>query len=360
MWRLSLLALSSLLLLGAAGHEFEGLGEVPVVGGNLVSARRLALRNARRDAVARAVATLVPEQQLAAHESRLRQAIYLRATRYVRTYRVLEEARQGATFRLRLAAALDLKRLQGDLTRLLGAGYTTPGPQRSATLGLALRLPRDAALAAELRQRLRQALGRAGISSVDLGQGHGRTPPALALVLRGELSCQQAPGVRGASLEGASCRAALRLERVAGGETLASGEAQAWGAGATEAEARQSAARQALDRALAPLLARLRSLPDVAAHTTLAGGKIVRLSGVLTHAQYDAVSRALQRSIPGVGSCRVRRVARGEVWYQLTTRAQPRALASALEQHSFGSFSLKLKSISGESIWMTVEPTPQG
>ena len=76
-------------------REFEGVGEVPVVGGNQVSARKRAILAARRDAVSKAVATLLPESKMAELEQGLTRDIYPRVELYVGTYQVQEEAKQA-------------------------------------------------------------------------------------------------------------------------------------------------------------------------------------------------------------------------------------------------------------------------
>lgn len=350
-------------LLVAGDHpEFEGQGEVKVVGGNLVSARRGALRNARRDAVARAVAERIPAEKLEALRVRLRSSIYRRASRYIRTYRVLEEGRQGSLFRIRVAVALNSKRLQSDLDKLLGA-TTKPGQRGTARIGLWLVVtPPDAGLEASMRARAQATLGGAGYSAVKVVQKPGRDwanvgrARSTAFLIKATVELARASGVRGLDLQGARATARVWLGMVATKTGMAESTEQAWGAGAQPQEASSAAARRALDRALGLVLARLgdRLRPGKLS----AGQRVLHVSGLTSYRQYHRITRILREQIPGVTGCELRRVGKGEVWYAVATNHSAKRLAGALERQTFGGFMLKTRNIVGGSAWMIIKPVP--
>ena len=142
MRRTTQLSLAALVLLvgsalSAGGSEFQGIGEVPVIGGNQVSARKRAIRAAGRDAVSKAVASILPAEKVVELEQGLKRDIYARTGRYIRTYRVLEEEKEARRFRIKVAASLNLSRLRLDLSRLTDSvDGTTPTSAEQAQVTL--------------------------------------------------------------------------------------------------------------------------------------------------------------------------------------------------------------------------------
>lgn len=342
--------------------EHEGTGEVQVVGGNLVSARRRALRHARRDAVARAVASRVPAGKLAELQVKLKSSIYRRASRYIRTYRVLEETHQGRLFRIKVAVVVNTKRLHGDLGKLLGTS-TSPGTAKGvkAKVGVWLEVKHvaDRAAMSALRARITSTLDAAGYTAVALQKpgtqwsSQARAQGA-AFVLKVSMEMAAAKGIRGLALAGAKGTATLWLGMVATSSKLIETSVEGWGAAAKPKDARREAAHSALARGLANVLATLKG--RLHPGQIAAGQRVIHLSGLSSFEQYRRITRALQEQISGVVRCDLRRMGPGEVWYAVQTSHSARHLATELERRTFGKFVVKTKNIVGGSVWMTVEP----
>lgn len=345
----------------ADAPEHEGTGEVQVVGGNLVSARRRALRNARQDAVARAVAARVDAAKLAELEVKLKSAIYRRASRYIRTYRVLEETHQGKVFRVRVAVKINAKRLQGDLSQLVGTP-STPGNVKGgkAKIGVWLEVKNAAhgAAAPALKALVHKRITEAGYVPVALpGPGDQWSKQAksqgAAFALRLTLEMADAPGVRGLDLAGAKASATVWLGMVATDAKLTEASSVGWGAAVKASEARRAAAVRALARGLRTVLGALKG--RLRPGQIGAGQRVIHISGLSSYDQFRRVTRALRERISGVVRCEVRRTGPGEVWYAVVTGRTAKALAAELEKQTFDAFTLKTKNIVGGSAWMTVE-----
>jgi len=302
--------------------EVEGEGEVPVVGGNLVSARGRALALARQNAVAAAVAKVVPAEKLEQRQTILRGAVYRRDALYVRRYRILEEGEQGRMFRVRVAVELDSKRLFSDLRKLLGEGDvgTTPTTVRAVCLRMDVRPSSIAGVAALMRTRL----AAAGFSIPSNASGCG-----VELVVG--LTVREAEGVRGLGLAGAHSRMQLALKNV-GAALLLERTQEDWGVAATLEEAQRMAARQTLERATSLVVQALqRHWPRGQ------GQQVVRVSGVASLRQHQAIQRFMERKVPGVRRVTPRRFERREVWFRVVGGTS-RELASLLASHEFRSF----------------------
>lgn len=364
-WLLALVCLAPLL--AGNGLELEGRAEVQVIGGNLVSARKRALRLARQDAVARAVAARLTVKQLDQLQVKLKHGIYRRARRYVRTYRVLEEANQGRTFRIRVAVLLNTKRLQGDLNKIVGRQQPGPGADASkAKVGLWIKLEsRDAAMHAPLLKAARDRLLAAGFglppvvlraSKEDDLRARAQAAGA-SILLKVKVTLSGAKGIRGLDLTGARARVEVWLGVVDAGTRLAGTSADGWGAAELAQAARLQASERGLARALEPALAKLKSRLSPGAVPP--GHRLIHVSGLSTFAQHQRITHALKESITGVQRCALRRLSQAEAWYAVRTNHTASRLAGLLVAQSFATFSLKTKSVAGGTIWLTVEPAPE-
>ena len=335
-----------------------------MVGGNLVSARRRALRHARQDAVAKAVASRVPAEKLAELQVKLKSAIYRRASRYIRTYRVLEETHQGRLFRIRVAVVVDTKRLHGDLGKLIGSSTTPVSGGNKAKVGLWIQInsAADRASLAPLRASAAKAIIAAGFTATPLLTDPGARWSSLAarqgvaFVLKISLEMAGADGVRGLGLAGAKAKATLWLGMVATNAKLIEATVEGWGAAVKPRQARHAAAERALSRGLARILATLKG--RLRPGEIAAGHRVVHVSGLSSFDQYRRITRALREHIPGVARCDLRRIGPQEVWYAVRTSRTAKQLAGELARRNFGKFVLKTKNIVGGSAWMTVEPIP--
>lgn len=331
-----------------SAQETEGVGEAPVVGGNLVSARRRALDLARQDAVARAVAGEVPPEKLAEQQATLRGGLYKRHRLYVRSYRVLDEARDGRRFRVRVAVVLDSKRLLHDLRRLLGL-KATPEPVVGRPL-VCLVAQGSAGPALE------RALSTAGFST--------RTGEAEGCGVRVAVSVtlEDVEGVRGVALHGARSTASVRATLGTSADLLAEASARGLGAAPGPEEARRVATQRALDRVVPKLVASLeRQWPRSAQQDR----RVVRVSGVTSLQQQETIRSFLERRVPGVRRVLPTRFEQGEIWLAVAGGA-PQELARALASQDLSScgpsptpgckpLRLRLRSESGGTLWLTVQ-----
>jgi hypothetical protein len=331
----------------AASDEHIGEGQARVIGGNLVSARKRALGNARRDAVVHAVTAMLEPQQLAAVSAALEEAIYRRSARYVRRYRVLEEAQEGVVFRIKVAVSLNVKRLLRDLKRVVDR-YGSGGGGTASRLAIRPSLKvkgGESSIAKQLARYARQELQQGGYAT---------TEPAK-LELSGVVTISKSAPVRGLQLPAASADLSLTLRQLSDNTVLTSVRTKGWGVARSRAEAEQQAAHRSLVQALPRALQELRKRWPVFA--VAKDELMLRVSGLSTLGQHREIERVLSEKIGGVRWCRLRRINKGEVWYVLRTAAgvRPRALSQALTAYLFGSFKLSAKRTEGGFIWLIVE-----
>ena len=352
--------------------EVAGTGQVVVVGGNLVSARRRALDLARRDAVAAAVASMLPPAQLGEHLATLRGGIYRRHSYYIQRYRVLRETREGKTFKVLVAAVVNSKRLRSDLVRLTGVKPMQPaegGPRVGVTVQVGAsagqgRLP--SAIAREVSSRV--SAGGYRVTGLSGQSDPGRSTCQALLSIR--VDVHGAEGVRGLGLAGARAVASARLSIRNSGTVVAQSRVERWGVGQSPALAGARAARRAVERLAADVLEGLRrQWPRGAARR----GYVVRLSRVSSLQQLLAVERHLRRGVSGVRHVAAWRFAAGEAWLMVRGEVRLPDLSRLLASREFqtscpaaadpgedaprrcGPFRLRLKSADGGAAWFTVQ-----
>jgi hypothetical protein len=336
--------LLALLPSSGAAAEFEGAGEAHVVGENMVAARRRAMDRAREDALAAAVATLIDSEQVTAHADKLRGSVYKRHQAYVRRYRVLEEGLDGRVFRVRVAVVIDSKRLLSDLRRLLGI---TAGGAEQGRPTVVLRVELQGAggrtsLGDRLATWLEGRLAAAGFSTDRQGQGE----PGGKLLLSAQVQVAAEAGVRGLGLAGARGQATVTLALRKSGSLVVQGSGTGWGVSAGLEPAQRMAAERALELATRPVL-------EAMQRQWTKGYHVVRVSGVASFDQVVAIRRFLVEKVPGVRRVLPRRLERGEVWF-VVSGGSSREIVGQISGFDFQSFDLKLKSIDGGSVWLTV------
>jgi hypothetical protein len=338
-------------LAAAAGPvEFSGVGNVRIIGGNQVSARQRALREAHQQAVSQALSTILDEGQLRRLAPQLRRIVAGHRA-YVRNYRVIAESEEGASFRVEVAVVLDLKRLRQDLRQVVGPGSAGSPAARVRLAWWPRRELSEATVVADLEGELRGA----GFEPVRVAdEATARRAGAPAMLSLG-LEVKDSPGVRGLALAGAHAVAQLRARLTTDGTLLAEKQGEGWGVGETAAEARRAAARRALRQGLGPLL----RLFEARWPGRLDGGKrkLVQITGLTSPLQHEAVHRALERQIAGVRRCRPWRLASGSAWFSLETTLDEGQLAEALQRQPFD-FRLRPKSIGAGVAWLELEPLP--
>lgn len=335
-----------LLLAAATPVEYEGAGEATIIGGNLVSARKRAMKKASEDAVTSAVVTMTSPEKLNEAGDKLNSSIHQRYHRYIRSYRVLEESQEDRVFRIRIAVKLDGKRLLRDLKRIVGDASPVHPPSSESRRRIGLRLTVEAPDAVKFRQlfasQLEQALQAAGFDPVQ--------DDAVRLIASATLMVAAEEGVRGMDLVGARAEISITAAN------LVRRHAVDWGMG----DSMEQAARMAVQRVLK------RTLPQVVrdlgerwpARKVKQGERMVVVSNVKSFDQYRAIRSALTDKIVGVQGCVPRRMSHKEVSFSVRTEIAVRDLADALAGQSFQGFKLNSQRIEGGSAWLTIMPYP--
>jgi hypothetical protein len=328
----------------AAAPEYEGEGVAQIVGGNVVSARRRALKAAQREAVVQAVEAHLP----AGHTGPQTQPsvqIHRRFARYLERYRVLTEEQQGRHFHIRIAATLDLGRLRRDLAAALGgSGAPSSGEVR---IRLAVRTetrPPAPAINQRLAARVVSRLRWLGFEVAADG---------AAARVTSVVSIRPAEAVRGVALPSAHASTTISVAPAAAQVT-----GQGWGVGRRQAEADEAAAIRSVESAMSRLVPVLRSRWP--SSLTRSGRHVVRVSGVRSFSQFAAIREACAEKTGGVRSCLPRRFTRGEACFLVTTTAalKTSALAAAFAKHRFEGYALKIKRAGGGAAWLALEAKP--
>jgi len=340
---------------GPTAGEYEGVGEVPVVGGNQVSARRRALELARRDAVGQAVVALLPEGKAEALGDQIRSEIHARAGVYVRTYRVLEERQAARRFRVKVAARLDISRLQDDLNRLVGikpgeggAGEAGQPPRLvvsfERSFPAAGRAPARAALISALaRHDLRLSSGKAAESDAAGEAG-------VALVAT--LATPESKQIRGTAWP--ARRVTLTLRLLQGATEVTRSSAAAWGAAPTIDAALARALKPCLKKGLAALLKHDRARAMLAMRRT--GWLEVRVVGVNSARQLRRLRAEVCRRWAGRGGCRLTGAGNGAANFSIRTRRAAASVGKSMEGRALGdNFILKVMRVEGGQLWLTVQ-----
>ena len=119
------LAVAILLMCGAPAWAQDGaieaVGEMPVVGGDRVRAREMALGEALRQAVEQTLALLVEPEVWTQQAPKLRAQFAGRTKDFIVNYRVLEESVQAGVLRVRIAAQVAMGALTRELNKTLAA-----------------------------------------------------------------------------------------------------------------------------------------------------------------------------------------------------------------------------------------------
>jgi hypothetical protein len=358
--------------------ELEGVGVAPVVGENLDSARSRALLAAKRDALVKALSLVVSASQA------VPDSFLARASDYISTYRVLDEAQAGATFTIRIVADIDRERLRRDLT---GASPRT-GAVKETPTAVAGRAPRvavvlhpgeggdalDEGAAARIGRLVESALADAGLEGLRLETG-GPAPGDLAaeatrrgatVLLEGRASATVEPGVRGLALAAVKARATLTATRLAaaapvgGAVAPASSTEEAWGFAATDPGARAAATASAV-------LAAVRSLADTLRQPAPGGTNppgppervsFVGISGLTSPAHYESIVQALCESAGARLTCRPQRFRRNLAWLAVRTDLGVLELVRVIEKLRIEGSPLRARRSSRDTVWIEAAPRP--
>ncbi|MBW2730980.1 MAG: hypothetical protein JRH20_01235 [Deltaproteobacteria bacterium] len=327
----------------ASASSYDAVGEARVVGGNVVSARRQALARAQSAALALAIASVADPAGVPAS---VHQALLTRRS-LIRTYRVLEEDRQGNSFRLKVAVDVDM----GSLRRLLGKGgvksrvkpHGVPKANRALALWAAPGFRGDVA----------RALKASGYRIVMLDgpreQAQKRVHRKAAVVLFFSTSVRRAEGVRGLGLMGVEFTLHIEARWSTNWMTVGTLEERGWGAGQTAPMAQ----KDALARLLPPLLKKLGALLKKHARPTLAAGDVlVGVAGLQGLAEQKAICEFLRAKDARV--CETHKLQMGRVWLRLFGTSGAAHIVRLLTAHDFSGFTLALERTQQQEVWLRV------
>ena len=358
------LALVLLLVPSASGsdREFEGTGEVPIVGGNQVSARKRAILAARRDAVSKAVAALLPEGKMTELQQSLSRDIYARAGLYVRTYRVLEEAKQARLYRVKIAAQVLVSRLRQDLSRLTGESSGNKGlPDEPTRVAVEVSFGPGWPQTSQARARAasRKLLEDRGLQLTLAASAQKPAPlPPGSDMLGLLLDAPQRQTIRGTGWPTVQVTALLTLARSGSSSPTAQAKAQAWGASPHGIE---PALGDALTRAVGKAFALLRR--DPAARAALdrvkPGWLQVRVNGITSPRQIRQLRRLICEEVASGGRCLLTDVGKGMMHLAAETRQLAKTVGTALSGRQLeNDFKLTFKQDRGARVWLEVIHAP--
>ena len=330
----------------AAAELFEGAASVRVVGGNLVSARRLALSAAKRDAAAVAIASVVGQERFDRLDDRVRESLVRKGASLVVTYRVLDEQVEDKRFALRLSVQFRLKALTSAVRTQLGdrpvdrTGGPISQPGRTlVALNVTCLGPSVGSHCAAVRQTVASAWRAAGYAAAVLASGQDDEIRArragAAWLVRLALTLRDGAPVRGIAWSTAACKGSVEAVSVGAGPTRpVAHQFELWRARSTAKQARRqalsAATRRANTWAVGALSRRRVSAPG--------GGRgvVIHLSGLSSYAGFARFERTLAESINGVSAVTLRRVMAGQAWWWVAFNGTTAALARALDGRTVG------------------------
>lgn len=278
-WKLPL-ALLGLLWLGRAVAQTPVAqdvvrAEAPIVAGNAVNAKKLALANAFRQATEQALAELVKQSEplpspVPAGLGQLKASLGNGAQKYVRSYRLIEEQSEGGVFKVMVEIDVDEVLLRRELDKIFGAAAAQAQPAGRAVASVLL-------VGGSAAAKVVAALGPQGVrTQLDAAPGE---PQLLASALRQNafslfvtLESRTEERVRGTIQIPVRCTLAWRLflpgTQPTGGPAVSRSD-EAYGF-ATDAGAAQSVCVERAVAALArSVLATLRTPVESAPFVTL-------------------------------------------------------------------------------------------
>jgi hypothetical protein len=257
-----------------AARENVVRAEAPIVAGNAVNARKLAVASALRQAVEQALGEAIKEAEGVPGPSatpQLRASLASAAQRFVRSYRIIDEQKEGGVVRVMVEVDVDTMLLRREIDRARGATAPQMPAARQAAKVMLIAGPAPAAA------QVAAALGGLGVRApVDPSGAEG---PLLANAARQSayalsVVAQSGPPdrVRGTSRVLVKCSIAWRFFTAglsaSHGPTAARND-EDFGFAADEAAARNACLASAADKVARAALAVMRAPVTSAAYVTL-------------------------------------------------------------------------------------------
>jgi hypothetical protein len=320
-----------------------GAAEVPIVGGNVASARERGLTEALKQAIDQSITALAPD--LRAKQPKTVNQLLGKARTFVRRYRTIEEGEAG---RGRYAVKLEVDVDEPALRRALDSGPsgTPSGAAVNASYLLVGTGPDDAveAVARSL------AAGGAKVERAPHDQREqarameGAARSGLGAIAFVNASATPEGQVRGLGLEAVSCTLSLRL--VATGSGLALGD---------ESRALRSFSERGIDDARKECLARAAGglVHALAPNAGARGGTDLRTIVVDADVVEPAVVSTLLkqlRATASVSSVDIRRILPGRIEVWVRSRLNGSALAGVLGREGATTLALTAFEVTGDLI----------
>ncbi len=328
-----------------------GVGQAPVVAGNLAAARELALEDALRQTVETAMVEILAPSPLSSRPA-LR-PILGRARVYVKRYRILEQlppASDGAgVYQVRVAADVDTAALRREIERVTTAMSLAQAPSTPSTGGKRPGLALSGTGPVEATAVLSAALAAAGVLVVPPTVSGTPTPPQAGAVTAS--AATEGP-IRGTSKLSIQCRIGLRVSSAAG-SVLADETTSARGFAEHEPDARAGC----WGRAAAALVPRV--VPALGAGGESPGGtRIVTMDvDIVEPAALSALLKSV-RAVASVSSAELRRILSGRAEVRVTTRLAARDLAAAVTREAIGALAITTTEAAGDLVKLRVRGAP--
>lgn len=324
-----------------------GVAEVPIVGGNLASARERALAEAMKQAVSDAIAVVAPDARVS--EPKAVVQVLARARTFVQRYRTREDGEVGvgqSRYGVKIEAEVDeaalgraFEKTPAPAAASLGAGapsylLVANGPPEAADA-----VYRALAAGGTRVERSREALSPGAAADFAAHAG-------LGAIVFANATANREGQVRGVGLEAVSCAVAVRLAAAGTAAALAEDTRTERSFAEREEEARKDCLGRAAGvavRHVIPQTGTGRSPSDL--RTVVADVDVVEPGAVL----------ALLKQLRGSGSVSavdLRRVLAGRAELAIRSRLTAPALAAAIGRESGGPVVISGVEVSGDLIRM--------
>ena len=325
-----------------------GVAEVPIVGGNLASARERALAEAMKQAVSDAIGVVAPEAR--AGDPKQVVQVLARARTFVQRYRTREDGEVANAGQSRYAMKIEAEVDEAALGRALAKAPATPAVALGAGAPSYLLVASGPPEAADAVYRALAAGGtRVERSHEALSPGPAADFAAhagLGAIVFANATANREGQIRGVGVEAVSCSVSVRLAASGTAAALAEDTRAERSFAEREDEARKDCLGRAAGvavRHVIPQTGTGRSPSDL--RTVVADVDVVEQGAVL----------ALLKQLRGSGSVSavdLRRVLAGRAELAIRSRLTAPALAAAIGRESNGPVVISGVEVSGELIRM--------
>ena len=333
-----------------------GAAEVPIVGGNVASARERALTDAMKQAVDQAILSMVPDPHAAQPKTVVQ--VLGRARSYVRRYRTLEEGeRGGGRYGMRIDADIDdgalLRAFDKAATAAVAPNGSPAGPPAAPSYLLvgagvpeALEAAAKAFTSLGARVQTAAAADPAAASSDPAKLEASASQAGLAAVAFISGTSTSEGKVRGPGLEAATCVLSVRVLAAGTGLPIAD-ESETVRAFADRPEAARASCFQRAAAAAVP-----RVVPAAAARVAPDVRTVVLDVDVVQPGAIPAVVKQV-RALGSVSAVEVRRITVNRAEFWVKSRLAAAAFAAALSRDTGAAVTFSAAEVTGDLVRVT-------